>query len=82
MSFWRIFDRFAVTDKDDVINKVSSGTYVATDGTVFTQQGSLITGSDGSLFSMVDDSGAGERNTFGQMAIKTSNGFGDDSDEL
>lgn len=82
MSFWRIFDRFALTDKGAVINKVSTGTYLAADGTVFTQQGSQITGSDGSLLSIFDGSGVGEQNTSGQMAIKTSNGFGDDSDEL
>jgi hypothetical protein len=81
MSFWRIFDRFAVTDKGGIINKVSEGTYVSSDGKVFTQTGSVISGSDGSLFSIIDGSGMDERNTIGQMAIKTSTGFGDEDDK-
>ena len=80
MSLLRFFDLLAVSDKGDVINKVTDDTYVSPGGTVYRQTGSNITGSDGSMYSIFDGAGPGGRLVEGSMAIKTHSGFdaGDD----
>ena len=53
MSFWNIFDRFAVSDKGETIQKVSDNTSVSSDGTTYTKIGSTTVGSDGSVFTQM-----------------------------
>jgi len=47
MSFWQIFDKFAVSDQGESIQKVSDTTSVSSDGTTYTRMGSTTFGSDG-----------------------------------
>ena len=75
MSLLKFFDWFAVSDKGDVINKVAEDTYLSPSGTVYRRTGTNITGSDGSLYSLLDGSGQDGQLGAGSMAIKTSNGF-------
>jgi len=54
MKFWNIFGSLASTDTGEVINKMDDSTFLRNDGTVYRQEGNLITGSDGSVMSLVD----------------------------
>lgn len=54
MKFWNIFSAFASTNSGEVIHKVDDATFLASDGTVYHQQGHLITGSDGSVLTVLD----------------------------
>ena len=54
MKFWNIFDSLATTDRGEVINKIDDSTFLRSDGTVYRQEGSLITGSDGSVLSVLE----------------------------
>lgn len=53
MSFWNIFDKFAVSDKGETIQKVSDSTSISSDGTTYTKMGNTTIGSDGSVFTQV-----------------------------
>jgi hypothetical protein len=78
MKFWNIFGSLASTDTGEVINKVDDSTFLRNDGTVYRQEGNLITGSDGSLMSNVD-TGADAGSGLPSMAVTTFGGFrGDD----
>jgi hypothetical protein len=54
MKFWNIFDSLATTDRGEVINKIDDSTFLRSDGTVYRQEGHLITGSDGSVMTVLD----------------------------
>ncbi len=54
MKFWNIFDSLATTNKGEVINKIDDSTFLRSDGTVYRQEGQLITGSDGSVMTVLD----------------------------
>ncbi len=74
MKFWNIFGSLASTDTGEVINKVDDSTFLRNDGTVYRQEGNLITGSDGSVMSIVDtgaDAGSGPPG----MAVTNFGGF-------
>jgi hypothetical protein len=74
MKFWNIFDSLATTDRGEVINKIDDSTFLRSDGTVYRQEGNLITGSDGSVMSVVD-TGADAGSGLPGMAITTFGGF-------
>jgi hypothetical protein len=74
MKFWNIFGSLASTDTGEVINKIDDSTFLRNDGTVYRKEGNLITGSDGSVMSVVDtgaDAGSGQPG----MAVTTFGGF-------
>lgn len=73
MKFWNIFESLATTDKGEVINKIDDSTFLRSDGTVYRQEGSLITGSDGSVMSMLD-TGADTGSSHSGMAVTTFSG--------
>jgi hypothetical protein len=50
MSFWNIFGKFAVSDKGEMIHKISDTTSISSEGTIYTKLGSTTLGSDGSIF--------------------------------
>jgi hypothetical protein len=81
MTFWNIFNDFVTTNKVKTINKISEDTYVDQDGKVFVQNGNIISGSDGSIFNVVERIGSKNGSAPG-MAIQTSKGFGDDDGML
>lgn len=79
MKFWNFFGSLASTDTGEVINKIDDSTFLRTDGTVYRKDGNLITGSDGSVMSVVDtgdDAGSG----LSGMAVTTFGGFRRDDD--
>jgi hypothetical protein len=79
MKFWNIFGSLASTDTGEVINKIDDSTFLRNDGTVYRQEGNLITGSDGSVLNVVDtggDTGSG----LPGMAVTTYSGFSKDDD--
>ncbi len=49
MSIWQMFRNFATTDRGEVINRVDDNHLLSSSGTVYTQIGSNIVGSDGSV---------------------------------
>jgi len=74
MKFWNIFSSFASTDTGEVINKTNDSMFLRSDGTVYRQEGNLITGSDGSVLNVVDtggDTGSG----LPGMAVTTYSGI-------
>ena len=79
MKFWNIFGSLASTDTGEVINNIDDTTFLRTDGTVYRQQDNLITGSDGSVMTVLD-TGADADNTHPRMAVTTFGGIrtGDD----
>ena len=79
MKFWSIFGSHASTDTGEVINKIDDSTFLRSDGTVYRQQGHLITGSDGSVMSVVD-TGAGTGSGLPGMAVTTFSGLSTDDD--
>ena len=79
MSFWNIFKDFVTTDTGSIINKVSENTFVDQHGKVFTQNGSIISGSDGSIFNVVPGVGSRDGSAPG-MAIRSFKGLDDDDD--
>lgn len=72
--FWNIFGSLASTDTGEVINKMDESTFLRNDGTVYQQEGSLITGSDGSVMSVMD-TGADAGSGLPGMAVTTYGGF-------
>ena len=79
MKFWNIFDSHASTDTGEFINKIDDSTFLRSDGTVYRQEGHLITGSDGSVMSVVEtgaDLGSGHPG----MAVTTFAGFRTDDE--
>jgi hypothetical protein len=79
MKFWNIFGSLASTDTGEVINKIDGSTYLRNDGTVYRQEGNLITGSDGSVMSVVD-TGADAGSGVPGMAVTTFGGFRRDNE--
>jgi hypothetical protein len=79
VKFWNIFGSLASTDTGEIINKIDDSTFLRNDGTVYRQQGNLITGSDGSVMSVVD-SGAEAGSGLPGMAVTTFGGFRKDED--
>lgn len=79
MKFWNIFDSLATTDRGEVINKMDDSSFIRNDGTVYRQEGSLITGSDGSVMSVMD-TGADAGSGLSSMAVTTFGGFRKDED--
>lgn len=79
MKFWNIFGSLANTDTGEVINKIDDSTFLRNDGTVYRQEGNLITGSDGSVMSVVD-TGAYAGSGLPGMAVTTYGGFRKDED--
>ena len=79
MKFWNIFGSLASTDTGEVINKIDDTTFLRTDGTVYRQQDNLITGSDGSVMTVLD-TGADVDSGHPRMAVTTFGGIrtGDD----
>lgn len=73
MRFWNIFDWFVSTDKAEVINKIDDHTYLRANGTVYREQGDLITGSDGSVMTLLD---GGQESDSGlpRIAVRTCAG--------
>ena len=53
MSFWNIFDKFAVSDTGETIQKVSDTTSISSDGTTYTKMGSTTVSSDGVVFTQM-----------------------------
>ena len=74
MKFWNIFSSLASTDTGEVINKTNDSMFLRSDGTVCRQEGNLITGSDGSVMSVVD-TGADAGSGLPGMAVTTYGGF-------
>lgn len=70
MKFWNFFGSLANTDTGEVINKIDESTFLRNDGTVYRRDGNLITGSDGSVMSVVD-TGSG----LPGIAVTTFGGF-------
>jgi hypothetical protein len=79
MKFWNIFGFLASTDTGEVINKIDDSTFLRNDGTVYRQEGNLITGSDGSVMSVVD-TGANAGSDLPGMAVTTFSGFRKDDE--
>ncbi len=79
MNFWNIFSSFASTETGEVINKTNDSMFLRSDGTVYRQEGSLITGSDGSVMSVVD-TGADAGSGLPGMVVTTYGGFRKDDD--
>ncbi len=74
MKFWNIFGSLASTDTGEVINKMDDSTFLRNDGTTYRQEGKLITGSDGSVMSVVD-TGADAGSGLSGMAVTTFGGI-------
>jgi len=79
MKLWNIFGLHASTDTGEVINKTDDSMFLRSDGTVYRQERNLITGSDGSVFNVVD-TGADTRSGLTGMAMTTLYGFGKGDD--
>jgi hypothetical protein len=79
MKFWNLFSSFASTDTGEVINKTNDSMFLRSDGTVYRQEGNLITGSDGSVLNVVD-TGAYTSSYLPGMAVTTYSGFSKDED--
>ncbi len=77
MKLWNFFSQFASSSEGDVINKVNDQTYMGTDGTVFRRQGSVITGSDGSIINLLD-AGSDVDRTSPRMGVQTFDGYNND----
>ena len=73
MKFWNIFGSLASTDTGEVINKIDDSTFLRSDGTVYRQEGHLITGSDGSVMTVLD-TGACTDSGHPVMAVTTFSG--------
>ncbi len=74
MKFWNVFGSLASTDTGEVINKMDDSTFLRNDGTTYRQEGKLITGSDGSVMSVVD-TGADAGSGLSGMAVTTFGGI-------
>ena len=53
MSFWKIYDKSAVSDQGETIQRLGDTTSVRSKGTVFSHMGSTTLGSDGSIFTQM-----------------------------
>lgn len=53
MSWWNIFGGTAVSDRGEVIQRMSDTTSVSSNGTTYTRLGSTTVGSDGTTFTQM-----------------------------
>jgi hypothetical protein len=53
MSFWQIFDKCAVSDQGETIQRLSGSTSISSKGTIFNHLGLTTLGSDGSVFTQM-----------------------------
>jgi hypothetical protein len=74
MKFWNIFGSITTTDTGEVINKIDDSTFLRSDGTVYRQEGHLITGSDGSVMTVVD-TGVDTDSGLPGLAVTTFGGY-------
>lgn len=79
MKLWNLFSAFASTDMGEVINKTNDSMFLRSDGTVYRQEGNLITGSDGAVLNVVD-TGSDTSSGIPGLAVATDSGFGKDDD--
>ena len=75
IKFWNIFGSLANTDTGEVINKIDDSTFLRSDGTVYRQVRHLITGSDGSVMTVLD-TGSDKDSGHPGMAVTTFSGSG------
>ena len=79
MKLWNIFESFVSTDSGEVINKINDHMYLRANGTVYREQGNLITGSDGSVMSLLDTGDVAD-SAAPRIAVNTyAGGFGEES---
>ncbi len=81
MSFWNIFDRFASSDKGEMIQKVSDTTSISSDGTTYTKMGSTTVGSDGSVFTQMGSFSTDGSTRMGSTATGLGSVFNDRSED-
>ncbi len=81
MSFWNIFERFAVSDKGETIQNISDNTSVSSDGTTYTKMGNTTFGSDGSVFTQMGDFSSDGSTRMGSTATGLGSLFNDRSQD-
>ena len=81
MSFWNIFGNFAVSDKGEMIQKVSDTTSISSDGTTYTKMGSTTVGSDGSVFTEMGSFSTDGSTRLGNTATGLGAVFNDNRDD-
>ncbi len=81
MSFWNIFERFAVSDKGETIQNISDNTSVSSDGTTYTKMGNTTFGSDGSVFTQMGDFSSDGSTRMGSTATGLGSVFNDRSQD-
>ena len=53
MAFWQIFDKSAMSDQGETIQRLGDSNSISSKGTVFSHMGSTTVGSDGSVFTQM-----------------------------
>ncbi len=81
MSFWNIFERFAVSDKGETIQNISDNTSVSSDGTTYTKMGNTTFGSDGSVFTQMGDFSSDGSTRMGSTVTGLGSVFNDRSQD-
>ncbi len=81
MSFWNIFERFAVSDKGETIQNISDNTTVSSDSTTYTKMGNTTFGSDGSVFTQMGDFSSDGSTRMGSTATGLGSVFNDRSQD-
>ncbi len=81
MSFWNIFERFAVSDKGETIQNISDNTTVSSDGTTYTKMGNTTFGSDGSVFTQMGDFSSDGSTRMGSTVTGLGSVFNDRSQD-
>jgi len=86
MSFWQILGRLAVSNEGETITRLSDTMSISSKGTTYTKMGSTTVGSDGSMFTQIgslstDDSTrmGSTANGIGAVFNNPSDNFGIDS---
>ena len=82
MSFWNIFGNMAVSDKEETIQRVSDNTSVSRDGTTYTHTGSNTVGSDGSMFTQMGSVSTDGSTRIGGTMIGLGAVFYNESDDF
>ena len=82
MSFWQILGRLAVSNEGETITRLSDTMSISSKGTTYTKMGSTTVGSDGSMFTQIGSLSTDDSTRMGSTATGIGAIFNNPSDDF
>ena len=81
MSFWQILGRLAVSNEGEKITRFSDTMSISSNGTTYTKMGTTTLGSDGSMFTQIGSLSTDDSTRMGSTATGIGAVFNNPSDD-